>query len=95
LHTLGLQTGKSAARVVSSASSSIDFESILQDAINFRRQVRNYALVFDSSDKEIQKQLREERQELLGACDELRIKFKHYGLEIKDLKDKSTWTVKS
>ncbi|XP_071991671.1 probable cysteine--tRNA ligase, mitochondrial isoform X2 [Engystomops pustulosus] len=70
--------------------------NVVDEIVDFRREVRNYALateetVQDLQQKERRKQMIKERKHLMTACDRVRSNLAGFGINIKDRGNISTW----
>ncbi|XP_039601840.1 probable cysteine--tRNA ligase, mitochondrial isoform X1 [Polypterus senegalus] len=88
-------------KLTSGESINGNLHSVVEQLVNFRRNVRNYALATDvcettsredrSQLKEQRRRLLQEREPLLKACDVLRQDMASLGIVVKDRGNTSTW----
>nr|XP_025038695.1 probable cysteine--tRNA ligase, mitochondrial isoform X1 [Pelodiscus sinensis]XP_025038698.1 probable cysteine--tRNA ligase, mitochondrial isoform X1 [Pelodiscus sinensis] len=106
-NTVGISLGE--RQVVLENKNSALLSSVIDELVNFRVKVRNYALAMPGpteaeegsilakgrkqEEKEKRRQLLLEREPLLQACDNLRRDLAAFGINIKDRGTISTWEV--
>jgi cysteinyl-tRNA synthetase len=70
-------------------------QPLLEELLEFRQSVRAFSLAFDEEDKARRKVLIQERQQLMEACDQVRLRLGTYGIHLKDHGKSSSWVLKS
>ncbi|XP_037656581.1 probable cysteine--tRNA ligase, mitochondrial isoform X2 [Choloepus didactylus] len=90
LETVGISLANQ--QFISGDSSSATLHSVVDELVQFRLKVRQYALATQEASREARQQRLLERQPLLQACDALRKDLAVHGINIKDRSSTtSTW----
>ncbi|XP_077014796.1 putative cysteine--tRNA ligase, mitochondrial isoform X2 [Tamandua tetradactyla] len=90
LETVGISLAN--RQFISGDSNSATLQSVVDELVQFRLKVRQYALATQEASREARQQRLLERQPLLQACDALRKDLAVHGINIKDRSSTtSTW----
>ncbi|XP_069826872.1 probable cysteine--tRNA ligase, mitochondrial [Dendropsophus ebraccatus] len=99
MHLFGIsQPGKQVA--VEDKNSAL-LLNVVDEIVDFRSKVRNYALATEETkeegvqQKERRKQIIKEREPLMKACDRVRLNLAGFGINIKDRGTVSTWELQN